>query len=76
MNLENEVPAVENAVLETASSGLTNGQKIAIGGVAAALVVPFVVWGCLKLFNHVKKAKKSKDVAVPETADANSDNAN
>lgn len=75
MKLENEVPAVENAVLETASSGLTNGQKLAIGGVAAALVVPALVWGCFKLFNHIKKAKKSKP-ATPETADANSENAN
>ncbi len=76
MNLENEVPAVENAVLETASSGLSNGQKIAIGGVAAALVVPFVVWGCFKLFNHIKKARKSKEAVPQETADTNSENAN
>lgn len=76
MKLENEVPAVENAVLETASSGLTNGQKLAIGGVAAALVVPALVWGCFKLFNHIRKAKKSKEAVPQETADANSENAN
>lgn len=76
-NLENQVPAVENAVLDTATSGLTTGQKCAIGATAAALVLPLLVWGGIKLFNHVKAKRASKAASKPaEEQPENPENAN